>query len=185
MRGSYAFRYIPPVHISVMDASYIWSNFQKFQHLSQKVLLENLEKIDDMSDGYNCHAWSVGLKYYVQPSGKTEQDFDVFYSQYGFQRTENVDLADIAVYGNSLTELDHAAVRLMVYGRKMWTSKLGGGCILIHNQLSSLEGEGAYGKVLLYYKYVRAGLISPIYNASNAQDLWAAATARRSQPYFQ
>jgi hypothetical protein len=105
--------------------------------------------IGSSTNNYNCHAWSLGFSNNTNsPQGQTVDDFDTFYSPYGFARVNDISQARIAVYGPKRTKLDHVAVKYL--GK--WTSKLGGGPLVVHkNGLEDLEGETKYGSVQFYY----------------------------------
>lgn len=130
--------------LDALDRGSLHENFSIPRSISMK-----LYKIGNSSAAYNCHDWSVGYTTAQEAvSGRSIDDFDRFYRKYGLVRTEGEAEAYVAIYGKAPDNLDHAAVRLDGF----WTSKLGPGCVLVHEHLSFLEGDDKYGKVQYFYK---------------------------------
>jgi hypothetical protein len=123
--------------------------FQEHMNMDASDVAASFTWIGPATANYNCHAWSLGFSNTVMsPAGKTVDDFDAFYSPYGLERVGGVSQARIAVYGTKRSELDHAAVKYL----SSWSSKLGGGPLVIHkNGLPDLEGGSRYGSVQVYY----------------------------------
>ena len=123
--------------------------FQTHMNMDASDVEKSFTWIGPSTANYNCHAWSLGFNNTViSPAGKTVDDLDAFYDPYGLERVGDISQARIAVYGKKRSDLDHAAVKYL----NAWSSKLGGGPLVIHeNGLSDLEGESRYDSVQVYY----------------------------------
>ena len=91
-------------------------------------------KSDTSQIHYNCIAWSVGeWKEWINPKN-TIEDFDDFYSDYGYERTNNVDSAVIDLWKRNNT-FTHASIKSKAnpYATGYdWESKDGMGARLFH-----------------------------------------------------
>jgi hypothetical protein len=116
-----------------------------------KLKVEHTLVTAEATPRYNCIAWSVGITHHWLWPGDAMEDFDYFYSSYGFEADEE---GEISLWGLGPYAMSHAC-RLSEQHLDLWESKCGAGLRILHS-LEELEGE-AYGR---HWKFFRKTLTS-------------------------
>lgn len=94
---------------------------------------------------YNCVSWSVGITSCWLWPGSSLKEFDLFYSQFGYERSLR---GPIALWGHDKDTITHVSV-LVPQSQPDWESKCGAD-IRIRHHLNEFKGQ-IYGRVLAYY----------------------------------
>lgn len=122
-------------------------------------LKDNFDTLAPGDDGYNCIAWSLGLRDEWTWPGERVPDFDALYAKQGYVPLDDIDvshdpaLEKVALYGHALSggrgevAVTHAA-RMDEEGR--WTSKLGTEPLIRHDDVNAVSGP-SYGKLVRVY----------------------------------
>lgn len=103
----------------------------------------------EVSQVYNCIAWTVGITDRWLWPGTSIASFDTFYRGFGFVRASD---GPIAAWGHSTSQMTHGSISGPGHGRR-WESKCGGDLRIQHglNELVS----SSYGRVVAFYNKSR------------------------------
>lgn len=135
------------------DARNIVGGVPKYRGLTDPAAFQVLGPVDG---GYNCIAWSVGLRNQWLWPGDRVEAFDQLYASKGYAPLDGLDLSfqpgveKVALYGRAAgpsTTVTHAA-RMDREG--YWTSKLGNNHLVRHADAAAVCGP-SYGEILKVY----------------------------------
>lgn len=100
----------------------------------------------ESTTAYNCISWTVGVTNVWHWPGSSIQDFDAFYSGFGFQRRPS---GPVAVWGHDLQDMLHGSVSGPTHGPR-WESKCGSSLRIQHGK-DELVSDG-YGHIVGFYR---------------------------------
>lgn len=130
------------------------------------------EITEEWNEDFNCVAWALGLtdaawwpgegRYWPTevPRTLTLESFIAVFATVGYTACENGRLEPgfqkIAIY--VLDGIPRHATRQLVNGK--WTSKIGKGCTIIHNDADALQ-HSRYGSIMQFLKRPRSAAHRP------------------------
>ncbi len=104
---------------------------------------------DNVTEVYNCIAWTVKItSSWIWP-GDNIMDFDAFYNRRGFVRSPEEYACSIAAWGRNSSQMTHGSVLADPETAKLkWESKCGSDLRILHKR-DELECE-EYGEILFF-----------------------------------